>query len=52
VISGCEAPQRKFTGPKKGWFPEIDDAVFTFFQERCKSGLFVRYDLLQEGAIK
>jgi len=34
AISGCEASRKKFTGPKKGRFPEIDDAVFTFFQER------------------
>jgi hypothetical protein len=33
AISGCEASRRKFTGPKKGRFPEINDAVFTFFQE-------------------
>jgi hypothetical protein len=33
AISGCEASQRKFTGSKKGQFPEIDDAVFMFFQE-------------------
>jgi hypothetical protein len=33
VIIGCEASRRKFTGPKKGRFPEVDDAVFTFFQE-------------------
>jgi len=25
VISRCEASQKKFTGPKKGRFPEIDD---------------------------
>jgi len=31
AISGCEASRRKFTGPKKGLFPEIDDAVFTVF---------------------
>jgi hypothetical protein len=30
AISGCEALRRKFIGPKKGRFPEIDDAVFTF----------------------
>jgi hypothetical protein len=52
AISGCEASRRKFTGPKKGQFPEIDHAVFTFFQERRKTGLFVSYDLLREGAIK
>jgi transposase-like protein len=34
AISGCEASQRKFTGPKKGRVPEIDDAVFTFFFKR------------------
>jgi len=34
AISGCEASRRKFTGPKKGQFPEIDDAVFTFFQDK------------------
>jgi len=43
---------KKFTGLKKGRFPEIDDAVFTFFQERRKIGLFVSYDLLREEAIK
>jgi hypothetical protein len=52
AISRCEASQRKFTGPKKGRFPEIDNAVFTIFQERCKTGLFVSYDLLREEAIK
>jgi len=52
VISGCEAPRKKFTGPKKGRFPEIDDAVFTFFHERCKTRLFVSYDLLHEEVIK
>jgi hypothetical protein len=52
AISGCEASQRKFNGPKKGQFPETDDAVFTFFQERRKTGLFVSYDLLREEAIK
>jgi hypothetical protein len=51
VISWCEASQRKFTGPKKGRFPETD-AVFTFFQERRKTGLFVTYDLLCEEVIK
>ena len=25
VISGCEASRKKFSGPKKGRFPEIDD---------------------------
>ena len=34
VISGSETSRRKFTGPKKGRFPEIDDAVFTFFQDK------------------
>jgi hypothetical protein len=51
VISRCEASWRKFTGPKKGLFPEIDDEVFMFFHERCKTGLFVNYDLLCEEAI-
>jgi hypothetical protein len=51
AISRCEASRRKFTGPKKRRFPEIDDAVFTFFQERRKTGLFVSYDLLHEEAI-
>jgi hypothetical protein len=27
----CEASLTKFTGPKKGRFPETDNAVFTFF---------------------
>jgi hypothetical protein len=31
AISGCEASQRKFIGPKKGRFLEIDDAVLFFF---------------------
>jgi hypothetical protein len=42
----------KFTGLKKGRFSEIDDTVFTFFQERCKTGLFASYDLLCKEAIK
>ena len=52
AIGGCEASWRKFTGPKKGRFPENDNAVFTFFQEKPKTGLFVSYDLLCEEAIK
>jgi hypothetical protein len=52
VISGCESSQRKFTGPKKWRFPEIDDTVFMFFQERRKTGLFVNYDILREEVIK
>jgi len=34
AISGCEASRKKFNGPKKGRFPETDDAVFMFFHER------------------
>jgi len=52
AIGGCEASRRKFSGSKKGRFPEIDDAVFKFFQERRKTGLFVSYDLLREEAFK
>jgi hypothetical protein len=53
AISGCQTSRRKFTGPKKGQFPELDDAVFAFFfQQRSKTGLFVSYDLLREEAIK
>ena len=48
AIGGCEVSRRRFSGPKKGRFPEIDDAVFKFFQERRKTGLFVSYDLLRE----
>jgi hypothetical protein len=44
--------ERNSLDPKKGRFPEIDDAVFTFYQERRKTGLFVSYDLLREEAIK
>jgi hypothetical protein len=36
VISGCEASWRKFNGPKKVWFPEIEDTVFTFFTKTCR----------------
>jgi len=52
VVSGCEASRRKFTGPKKGRFPETDDAVFTIFQEKCKTGLFVSYNLLCKEVIQ
>jgi hypothetical protein len=52
AIGGHQASRRKFTGPKKGRFPEINDAVFKFFQERRKTGLFVSYDLLREEALK
>jgi hypothetical protein len=34
AISGREASRRKFTGPEKGRFPEVDDAVFAFFFSR------------------
>jgi hypothetical protein len=51
AISGCEVSPRKFAGYKEGQFPEIHDAVFTFFQERRKTGLFVNYDLIREEAI-
>jgi hypothetical protein len=40
VISGCEESRSKFAEPKKGRFPESDDPVFAFFQERRKAGLF------------
>jgi hypothetical protein len=36
AISGCEASRRKFIGPKKGRFPETDDAVFTFFSKEMQ----------------
>jgi len=52
AISRCEASGKKFTGPKKGQFPKIDDAVFTLFHERRKTGLFVSHDLLRREAIK
>jgi len=52
ATSECEASRKKFTGPKKGRFPQIDDAVFKFFRERRKTGLFVNYDLLRKEAIK
>jgi hypothetical protein len=39
VISKCEVSSEKFTGPKKGRIPEIDDAVLKFFQKRCKTGV-------------
>ena len=49
---GCEASRKKFTVPKIGRFPEIYDAVFKFFRERRKTGLFMSYDLLHKEAIK
>jgi transposase-like protein len=33
TINGSEASRRKFSGPKKGRFPETDDPVFTFLRE-------------------
>jgi len=33
VISRCEASRMKFTGPKKGRFPEIDDSLHVFSRE-------------------
>jgi hypothetical protein len=39
VISESDMSQKKFIQPKKGQFPETDDAVFTFFQERCETGI-------------
>ena len=49
AIGACEASRKKFTGPK---IPEIDYAIFKFFRERRKTGLFVSYDLLRKEAIK
>jgi hypothetical protein len=34
--SNCEASRKKFTGPTKGWFPEIYNAVFTFFSREMQ----------------
>jgi hypothetical protein len=34
AIRGPEASRRKFTGPKKWRFPEVDDAVFAFLFKR------------------
>jgi hypothetical protein len=36
AIGGCETLRRKFSGPKKGRFPEIDDAVFKFFSRETQ----------------
>lgn len=49
---GVRRHERNSTGPKKRPLPETDDAVFMFFQERHKTGLFASYDLLCEKAIK
>jgi len=32
-VRKCEASQTKFTGPKRGRFPETDDAVHVFSRE-------------------
>ena len=48
----CAEDNGNRKGLKKGQFPEIDDAVFKFFHERRKTGLFVSYDLLRKEAIK
>jgi hypothetical protein len=37
VISEFEASRKRFIGPKKGRFPETDDAVFVRLQERRKT---------------
>jgi len=52
VIRGCEASRKKFSGPKKGRFPENDNTVFKFIRERRKTGLFVSYILFRKEAIK
>jgi hypothetical protein len=39
VIRECEASRKKFIGPKKGQFPETDDAVFMFSEDRRKTGI-------------
>jgi hypothetical protein len=36
AMSKCEASRNKFSGPKKGQFLEIDDAVLMFLQKRQK----------------
>jgi hypothetical protein len=39
IISECEVSRKKFTGPQRGRFPENDDVVFMFYQERCKAAI-------------
>jgi hypothetical protein len=39
VIGECDASWKKFTGSKKGQFPEINVAVSAFFQKGCQNGI-------------
>ena len=50
--AGVRRHERNSLDPKKDDFLKIDDAVFKFFRERRKTGLFVSYDLLPKEAIK
>jgi hypothetical protein len=36
IQGSCEASPKKFTAPRKGQAPEIDDAVFMFFKRVAK----------------
>jgi hypothetical protein len=49
--AGVRSHEGNSLDPRKEECPEIDDAVFAFFKERCKTGLFVSYDLLREEVI-
>ena len=49
--AGVRRHERNSLFPKKGRFPEIDDAIFKLFRERCKNGLFVSCYLLRKEAI-
>jgi hypothetical protein len=43
AMSEYGASQNKFTGPKKGSFLEIDEAVFMFFKRDPRMGQIVLY---------
>jgi len=54
AIGGCEASRRKFSGPKKGRFPEIDDALPPPSPPSCTRSHIktTRYSLREQTATK
>lgn len=50
AIFACKAARKKFTGPRKGRHPEVDEEVLKFILERRKNGLRVTSDTIRSKA--
>lgn len=49
-IFSCKATTKCFTGPKKGRYPQVDEAVLHFISEACAKGLPITRQAMQSKA--